>query len=622
MSIPNRRPPAPVRARTYLSIIGFTVFAGAAIPLTGQSTSYHSLAPAQQFAGTGRQVVSIAPDGSQFVYVANNSLYVKGIKDKEARLLEGTGSNVTNPVFSPDGQSIAFWSGQDQTLKRLPVTGGTSQTICPAANPHGMSWSADDTILFGQGANGIRRVRATGGTAETIIAVKSDELAHGPQLLPDGQSILFTLASTVGNAARGIPPELQTAVNNARNRGNDETAIQASLNAALIWDNARITVQSLKGGEPRTLLERGRDARYAASGHLVYAAGGALMAVPFDTTRLELSGTPTKLLDRLRTAGTATGSAQFSVANTGALVYLATDTSQPVQGRQFGFADMDGKVTMLRSTSGSIFGPRISPDGKHVTYRDNGAVWIADLMSEAPPRRLTTEPGEAPIWSPDGERIAFISIFNGMEALFWRRADGTGSAELLVERARAPESWAKDNRSFTFITLVGPSGDGGDYDIASYSIRDKQATPLIAIPKSAQSGSRLSPDGRWIAYESNESGRAEVFAEPLPGTGQRYQVSKTGGARPIWANDMSKIYFDNNSADMRMVSVDVRTQPAFTLGEPVTLPTKGFIQPTGTIRRQYDITPDGTQFLMMFPTQATLPRVEILSNWQALLKMR
>jgi len=214
--------------------------------------------------------------------------------------------------------------------------------------------------------------------------------------------------------------------------------------------------------------------------------------------------------------------------------------------RQLAFVDFDGKMKPIRNVPASIFGPRISPDGKQVAYRDGGAVWIVDLTRDAVPRRLTTEPGEGPIWSPDGLRIAYISIFNGQEALFWRKADGSGAAEMLVDRARAPEHWSAVNQVFSFITLVGPSGDGGDYDIWTYSPQTKKATPLIVLPPSAQSGSRFSPDGKWIAYESNESGRAEIYVEPLPRTGQRFRITKNGGSRPLWSLDSSKLYFDNN----------------------------------------------------------------------------
>ncbi len=152
-------------------------------------------------------------------------------------------------------------------------------------------------------------------------------------------------------------------------------------------------------------------------------------------------------------------------------------------GRQLAYVDLNGNVKPIRPISAGAFGPRISPNGKQVAYRDNSAIWIADLSSDAPPRRLSTaEPGEAPVWSPDGERIVFISIYNGQEALFWRRADGSGTAELLADRARAPESWSTVNQAISFITLIGPSGDAGDYDIWTYSLQDKKATPLITIP--------------------------------------------------------------------------------------------------------------------------------------------
>jgi Tol biopolymer transport system component len=273
---------------------------------------------------------------------------------------------------------------------------------------------------------------------------------------------------------------------------------------------------------------------------------------------------------------------------------------------QMSFVDFTGKMTPLRRVPISIFGPRISPDGKRVAYRDNGAVWIADLTSDSPPRRLTTEPGEGPIWSPDGERIVYISIYNGNEALFWRRSDGSGEPERLVDRARAPESWSAVNQAFSFITLVGPAGDAGDYDIWTYSLQSRKAAPLIVIAPSAQSGSRFSPDGKWMAYESNETGRAEVYVEPYPRTGKRYQITRTGGSRPLWALDSSKIYFDNNAGNsVQMFSSNVRTQPEFTFTNPQPLPVSGFTQPTGTYRRQYDITPDGKQFLMTFPIRSS-----------------
>lgn len=283
--------------------------------------------------------------------------------------------------------------------------------------------------------------------------------------------------------------------------------------------------------------------------------------------------------------------------------------SAPFPDRDLSYVSLDGTVKPIRHVPTAAFGPRISPNGKQVAYSAGNWVWIADLSSDAPPRQLSSlEPGTAPVWSADGEQLIFISIYNNQEALFRRRADGTGAAELLVDRARAPESWSSLNQAFSFITLVGPSGDRGNYDIWTYSLRDKKATPLISIPVSAQSGSRFSPDGRWMAYESNETGRAEIWVEPLPRTGQRFQITRNGGSRPLWSPDGTRLYFDNNAGSLtRMLSVNIRTQPAFTSTDPTPLPITGFVQPAGTYRRQFDMTADGQQFLMMFES-APLPR--------------
>jgi len=296
-----------------------------------QSTTRYSLAQGQQFTNGGRQLLSISPDGSQLVYVANNSLYVKGMADRDGRKLEGAQGNITNPVFSPDGKFVAFWSGQDSTLKRISTGGGTAQTICQAANPYGTSWGSDGNIVFGQGAAGIRRVPAAGGAAELIVAVKSGELAHGPQLLPAGNAVLYTLASSASPLA-GLSPELVSALNDPRQaaslRNNPQVLnLIANLNAGSMWDRAKIVVQSLKSNESKTLIEGGSDARYAPSGHIVYATAGRLMAVGFDPARLEVSGTPVKLLDGVRNAGGNTGTSQFSFSNSGSLVYIRADSA-------------------------------------------------------------------------------------------------------------------------------------------------------------------------------------------------------------------------------------------------------------------------------------------------------
>jgi Tol biopolymer transport system component len=217
------------------------------------------------------------------------------------------------------------------------------------------------------------------------------------------------------------------------------------------------------------------------------------------------------------------------------------------------------------------------------------AVWIADFPSLKSMRRLPSF-AKYPMWSEDGERIFFIANHNGQEALYWRSADGAGEPELLAESARAPEHWLPKMKSITFITLKS------DYDIWRYSFSDKKATPLVEVPRTSQHSSRVSPDERWLAYVSDESGRFEVYVQPIPATGAKVQVTKDGGEHPVWSPDGRTIFFNRGD---RLFSVVVTTEPAVTAATPTPLPITGFIQDVG--RRQFDITADGKQFLMLFP---------------------
>jgi eukaryotic-like serine/threonine-protein kinase len=244
---------------------------------------------------SARQGVALSPDGTEIASVANRRIYLRSISDLEPRAIPGTEiiQGLTNPVFSPDGRFIAFFSAADNTLKKIAVSGGAAVTLCPANNPYGMSWGPDG-IVFGQAGTagrGIMRVSPNGGKPELLVSVKGDELAVSPQMLPGGQAVLFALAK--GGAADR-------------------------------WNKAQILVQSLKSGERKILVEGGSDARYVPTGHLVYALGGTLFALPFDATRLQVTSGPAPVLEgvaRAALGGGNAGTAQFSVSNTGSLTY-------------------------------------------------------------------------------------------------------------------------------------------------------------------------------------------------------------------------------------------------------------------------------------------------------------
>jgi eukaryotic-like serine/threonine-protein kinase len=253
--------------------------------------------------------------------------------------------------------------------------------------------------------------------------------------------------------------------------------------------------------------------------------------------------------------------------------------------------DRNGTSSTVGTLPPHAFALRISPDGGRITY-DTGdnIIWIADLANVAAPRRLAT--GRFPMWSADGNRVLFIvANAGGVQQLFWQAADGSGSPELLVAAARAPESWFPGGQAFSYITLK----EGGDYDLWQYSLRDRTAQALVALPTSAELSSRVSPDGKWIAYESNDSGAYEIYVEPLPRTGARTKVSTGGGSRPLWTPDGREIYYDRENR-LYVAAIDTAQGPS--IGTPVALPVSGFIQNFG--RRTYDVTADGKQFLMLF----------------------
>lgn len=262
------------------------------------------------------------------------------------------------------------------------------------------------------------------------------------------------------------------------------------------------------------------------------------------------------------------------------------------QTRQISLALVDraGHKTPLGFLPADTFAPRVSPDGKRVAYDlENGTVWIAELSNLSSPRKATAGPDHYPMWSADGSQLVFIADERNQQALYIERADGKGAAERLAA-GRAPESWSAQNQVFSFITL------SNYYSIWTYSLKDKKAAVLIDTPGVTQHSSRFSPDGKWIAYTSVETGRFEVFVQPFPRTGAKFQVTRQGGGHALWSNDGRELFFDNNG---QLFSVEVKTSGGFSAGTPAPLPIRGFIQ--GDARRQYDLMPDGQQFLMMFP---------------------
>jgi Tol biopolymer transport system component len=524
-----------------------------------------TLPDGQQFTNTGRHLVAISPDGTQLVYVANNRLYLRSVSDLEARAIPGTETKegILDPVFSPDGDSLAFFqprvgarADSNGTLKRIAVSGGVAVTICPAEGVFGMTWDASG-IVFGQ-RRGIFRCPSGGGSPEQLATVKADELAHGPQILPGGQALIFTVARAGDGVER--------------------------------WDKAQVVVQSLTSGARKTLINGGSDARYLVTGHLLYALRGIVFAVPFDPTRQEITGGPVAVVEGVRRAINATtGVAHLDTSGTGSLVYIPGPPDPTTTERAVAVADRAGAVTRLAPPAGPFIHTRASRDGDRIAVDgDDGKeaiVWIYELAGTSAMRRLTFGgKNRFPIWSPDGQRVAFQSDREGDLAIFTQRADGSGSVERLTTPeqggAHVPESWSPDGRYISFSLVKGST-----FSLWTLPVEDKQSAPFGGVQSNEPIGSVFSPDGRWIAYHSLPPGsrfdspNSGVFIQPFPATGARYQVPKLqSDFQPVWSPDGTELLYVPFAASGQLAAVRVSTQSGVTFGSPRSLPASYVFQ--------------------------------------------
>ena len=465
----------------------------------------HDLPDGTGFRIAGRAIMAFSPDGRHFVYYTNRGLYLRSMGALEARLIPGATGTLANPFFSPDGESVGYVQGGE--LKRIAISGGAPFVICAATNPYGISWAPDDTILFRQ-SDGILRVSADGGTPELVIRATEGEQMDGAQLLPDGESVLFSVTTATGTTR---------------------------------WDQAQIVVQSLATGERTVVLSGGSDARYVPTGHLVYALEDELFAVPFDGDRLEVQGTPVSVVEGVsRSSSGNTATANYGVSDQGTLVY-ATGGLIRTSLRTLVWVDRQGQEEPIPAPARPYVYPRLSPDGTKIAVdiRDQeNDIWVWDVARTLL-TRLTLGAGldRRPVWTPNGQRIVFSSQQEGGTHLFWQAADGTGVVELLAESANSqfPTSFSPDGARLVFADSAS--------DIAVLTLADeRQMAPLIQTTFIERNG-EISPDGRWLAYQSNESGQEEIYVRPFPDVDAgRWPVSTGGGSRPLWARSGEELF--------------------------------------------------------------------------------
>jgi serine/threonine-protein kinase len=549
----------------------------------------HVLAEDTPFTESSRSLIAIAPDGSSLVYAAGGRLYHRALHELRADAIRGTDGAPSSPFFSPDGQAVGYLDAAAGELRRIAVSGGTPVSLTRATALYGANWDAGGTIVYGQ-QEGIWRVSANGGKPEQIVQIPVDELVYGPRMLPGGRAVLFSLVTRAGMVGQSTA-----------------------------WDTARVLVQMLETGERREIL-RGGDPRIVPTGHLVYALGNALFAIPFDVERLEVNGGPIPVIEGvqrgIRGSAGQGGSANYDVSSNGTLVYVP-DFALAAAGvpRRLLGVDLSGNAVPLIEDERDFWRPRISPDGSRVAVevlRPNSSaqVWIVDL------ERRTLNPvggGESgyAAWTPDAKSVIYRRNESG---LYRQPADGSEGAQLLADYERAVVARVMDtSRSGIVAFATGSPQD----DIQTLHLETGKVSEFLATPAREHMAS-FSPDGRWLAYTSNDSGRDEVYVRPFPRTeGAARLVSIGGGSGPVWAPNGSTLYYRGASGDM--MSVPVTLNPTFTSGRPRTLfRFTGVYRMSGTATA-YDIHPDGKRFIMVSEHKgaAATPRqqVNIVLNW-------
>ena len=550
----------------------------------------------QSLSSGARRVLAISPDGTQMVYAAVPAgLYLRSLSASEPKLIRGTESDATigEPAFSPDGQWIVFTGFLDKTLKKVPVSGGAPVPICPVGSVHGVTWESDG-ILFVEPGKGIMRVDANTGASSLLVAIDASGEFQGPQTLPGGQHLLFTLAAGTG-------PDR--------------------------WDKARVVVQSLSG-QRKTLFEGGSDARYLPTGHIVYAVGGSLFAVAFDLRRLEVSGPKVSIVEGVRRApgpSVAAGGAQFSVASNGSLVYVPGAVTALWD---LGVTDRRGEVKPFDLPPGSYEAPRVSPDGKRLAFgTDDGKeaiVWTRDMSGLSPVKKLTYRGNNRfPTWSSDSKSVVFQSDRDGDRGLFWQAVDGGEAARLTKPDAGAahePESWYGD-------TLLFSVTKGSDVSLWMLSLKDRKPTPFADVHSSTRTGAVFSPDGRWVAYATTERGITTIYVRPFPAVAGGIHDLPPGSGQPkhpVWSADSKQLFYNPGPGQFEYVSVT--TLPTFAFGNPVALP-RPFPGAAPNVRRPYDITTDGRFVSAIAAGQSASGRptplqIQVVLNWFEELRTR
>lgn len=528
--------------------------------------------------------VAISPDGSRIVFAAKDvygkdQLWIREMNSSDLRALPGT-EHPAHPFWSPDNRFVGFFA--DGMLKKINVSGGPPQIVCNAPMGRGASWNRENTILFCPNiASGLFRVSAFGGTPSAVTELAPGEITHRwPLFLPDGRQYLYFAA------------QIQ----------KGESFIYAG---------------SLDSKEKKKLIQDEGGMAYVSPGYLLYVRDENLLAQSFDAKEIKLAGEPFIVAEDLEYFAEI-WCALFTVSENGILLYQARSPSSLSQLRWF---DRTGKPMETLGPPGDQTNPRISPDGKRVALdmvdskTANNDVWIYETTGGIP-RRFTSDPDfdAHPVWSPEASRIAFVHLIDAEAEVDVKVLDGESKESHSAKHPGEilPTDWSPDGR-FILSRVQEPNMSNSELRLIPTS-GDQKPVALIKTNFSVSQG-QFSPDGRWIAYVSNESGRWEIYVTPFPSAEVNWKVSNSGGTEPRWRRDGKELYYI--SLDGKLMAVQVKTEPTFeaNIAQPL-FQTYAREHISSTDSYSYDVSPDGGRFLIN--TQAgerTSVRPTVLLNW-------
>jgi serine/threonine-protein kinase len=525
----------------------------------------------------------ISPDGTRLVYVSQSKLFVRQfdqLDQANSTELPGT-ERGEGPFFSPDGQWVGFTA--DGKLKKVPVGGGPVVELCSGPG-RGGSWGEDGNIMFALNFT-LSRVPSTGGTPAEVTGLAPGEVAHRwPQILRGGKAVLFTAYRSPTGA-----------------------------------EGATIEVLSFRERRRKTLVRGGTFGRYLASGHLTYIDKGTLYAVPFDPDRLEVHGTATPVLQDVEYS-TAWGFAHVDVGRTGTVVYRSSRAPGDLVTVEW--MDESGNTTPLLAFPGNYSFPTFSPDGNRLALISAGDIWVYELRRGSM-TRLTLGGGcSFPAWTIDGRYI----VFRSARGMVWTRADGTGQPEVLSQSSNPqnPQSFTPNGKRLAFVELSPATGADiwtMPVEIGASGLRAGKSEVFLQSSYHER-GPVFSPDGRWLAYMSNESGDYRVYVDAFPNKGAKRQVTPDGTSGPIWSRNGKDLFFVQFRARQLMTIPYKDAGGSFETGKPLVWSRQIALF---TAARSYDPAPDGKRVIVLMPAdapQAAHDRLIFLLNFFDELRRR